>query len=227
MALNKAKGNMYGFVDSTWNTIKGACPHGCEYCYMKRWGEQNPVRLDENELKVDLGEGNYIFVGSSCDMWAHDIPDEWIEKTLDHCGEYPSNKYFFQSKNPIRFSEFIAGLRDTVFVTTIETNRWYPQMKNSPDPSIRATSMYHCGYDNIEVTIEPIMDFDHRMFIELIKCVNPQKVNIGANSWNKIKLPEPSTEKLEKFIAELRDITEVHLKPNLKRLSSLSDKERK
>jgi hypothetical protein len=33
---------------------------------MKRWGEQRPLHLDESELYTDLGEGNFIFVGSSC-----------------------------------------------------------------------------------------------------------------------------------------------------------------
>ena len=79
MGLNKSKGNMYEFVDATWNVIKGECPHACEYCYVKRWGRQNPIRFDESELKTDLGEGNFIFVGSSCDMFADTIPEQWIE----------------------------------------------------------------------------------------------------------------------------------------------------
>ena len=44
MPLNKAKGNMYPFVDYTWNVIKGECPHGCAYCYMKRWDTLNAKR---------------------------------------------------------------------------------------------------------------------------------------------------------------------------------------
>jgi molybdopterin converting factor small subunit len=39
--------------------------------------------FDEKELKTDLGKGNFIFVGSSCDMWAQNIPEEWIEKLPD------------------------------------------------------------------------------------------------------------------------------------------------
>ena len=57
MALNKSAGNMYDFVTHTWNTVKGLCPHGCSYCYMKRWGTQNPVRFDAKELRTDLGKG--------------------------------------------------------------------------------------------------------------------------------------------------------------------------
>ncbi|HEA67556.1 MAG TPA: hypothetical protein ENI07_12145, partial [Desulfobacterales bacterium] len=64
---------MYGFVTHTLNTVKGKCPHDCSYCYMKRWGPQPELHFDESELKTDLykyGENQFIFVGSSCDMWA-------------------------------------------------------------------------------------------------------------------------------------------------------------
>ena len=61
MPLNKSTGNMYEFITHTWNTIKGECPHGCSYCYMKRWGKQPPVHFDEKELKTDLGKNNFIF----------------------------------------------------------------------------------------------------------------------------------------------------------------------
>ena len=85
MALNKVSGNMYDFVTHTWNPIKGICPHACSYCYMKdinkRYKKQpKPLHLDEKELKTNLGSGNTIFVGSSCDMWAESVPVEWINK---------------------------------------------------------------------------------------------------------------------------------------------------
>ena len=100
MPLNKSTGNMYDFITHTWNTIKGECPHGCSYCYMKRWGKQPPLHFDEKELKTDLGKNNFIFVGSSCDMFVKHIPYEWKIDTLNHCLEFPKNKYFLQTKNP-------------------------------------------------------------------------------------------------------------------------------
>lgn len=42
---------------------------------MKRNRLLPPLRL---ELKVNLGEGNFIFVGSSTDEWAANVPSEWI-----------------------------------------------------------------------------------------------------------------------------------------------------
>ena len=102
MGLNESTGNMYDFVTHTWNTVKGKCPHDCSYCYMKRWKNQKKIRFDSKELETDLGKGNFIFVGSSCDLFAHDILYEWIIKTMEHLKRF-DNKYLFQSKNPEYF----------------------------------------------------------------------------------------------------------------------------
>ena len=225
MPLNKVKGNMYGFVTHTWNTVKGICPHGCQYCYMSKRGKLNPVRLDTREFKTDLGTGNTIFVGSSCDMWAEAIPDDWILATLFHMKKFPNNTYFFQSKNPSRFFEFMLYLnfshafQEVIFCTTVETNRVYPQMGSTLSPLIRTTFMKAVSeFHKTHITIEPIMDFDLKRLLMLIKRVNPVQVNIGADSKG-CKLPEPSPEKLNSLIQELRGLVPVvYLKPNLKRL---------
>ncbi|MDR1325282.1 MAG: hypothetical protein LBK00_04515 [Treponema sp.] len=88
MGLNKGKGNMYPFIDYTWNAVKGECPHGCSYCYMRRFGKQSPLHLDEKELRTDLGSGNVIFVGSSCDMFADGIPIAWTHRVLEYTRKF-------------------------------------------------------------------------------------------------------------------------------------------
>jgi DNA repair photolyase len=228
MALNKSKGNMYEFVTHTWNTVKGACPHDCSYCYMKKWGKQPELHFDEKELKTDLGFGNFIFVGSSCDMFADDIPEDWIADTLIHCGKFDKNKYLFQTKNPKRIFDFeiIFDALDFSICTTIETNRWYPDiMKNSPNPVFRASFMneicheFGWGLPNNKsyVTIEPVLDFDLKELSILIEGTLPYQVNIGADSCNN-NLPEPSPEKIRELISELEKFTKVHQKKNLSRL---------
>lgn len=215
MALNKSTGNMYEFITHTWNAVKGECPHGCTYCYMKRWGNLNKVRLDERELKTDLGSGNFIFVGSSCDMFADSLPITWIQKTIDYCRKF-NNCYLFQSKNPIRMLGKFDGLK-SVSCTTIETNRWYPDiMKNSPLPALRADAMAGIPGDKY-VTIEPIMDFDLDELVELIKVCNPLQVNIGADSSDN-HLPEPDHEKINELIEALSTIAVITKKRNLRRL---------
>jgi DNA repair photolyase len=211
---------MYDWVTHTWNTVKGECPHGCSYCYMHRWGKQKPVRFDEKELKTDLGTGNFIFVGSSCDMFADEIPGDWIAKTLKYCRIY-NNSYLFQSKNPNAILIFKRDLPEKSTVcTTIETNRWYPEIfKESPYQINRAMAMNGLSKSGIKtyVTIEPIIDFDLMPLIGMIENCHPEQVNIGADTGNN-HLPEPPKEKILELIAELEKFTVVKQKSNLKRL---------
>jgi DNA repair photolyase len=220
MGLNVSKGNMYKWVSHTWNTIKGECPHDCTYCYMKVWGEQKPIRFDEKELNTDLGHDNFIFVGSSCDMFADAIPDEWIERTIIHMAKY-DNSYLLQTKNPARVYDFLPIDWDNIVVcTTIETNKHYPEMGNAPSTIQRAAAMKLIKEHGIDtmVTIEPVMDFDIDTMMAYIEAVNPFQVNIGANSRPEIKLQEPNKNKLVELITRLNKITKVELKDNLKRL---------
>jgi DNA repair photolyase len=221
MGLNLSKGNMYEFITHTWNTIKGECYHDCSYCYMKRWGKLKPVRFDEKELKTDLGTGNFIFVGSSCDMFAENIPDEWIKKTLKHMEKFDS-KYLLQTKNPTRVLDFIDACVITdkcVICTTIESNKDLLEIKrNSPDVFKRAMAMNELSQIiDTYVTIEPIMDFDMDIMVQLIKECNPKQVNIGADS-GRNNLPEPSKEKVLQLVSELQKFTIIHNKSNLQRL---------
>lgn len=217
MGLNESKGNMYDFVTHTWNTVKGKCPHDCSYCYMKRWGEQKAPRFDRKEMKADLGVGNFIFVGSSCDMWAKDIPASWISVTLDHCKRY-DNSYLFQSKNP-ELPAMCAPLLPikSILCTTIETNRVYSYiMGNTPTPMQRADGLRMFPGQKY-VTIEPIIDFDLEPMVELIKICNPEQVNIGADSGNN-GLPEPPIEKVLELVDRLKAFTTIAKKKNLDRL---------
>jgi len=217
MGLNTSKGNMYSWVTHTWNPIKGECPHGCTYCYMKRWGKQKPIRFDEKELNTNLGTGNFIFVGSSCDMWADGIVWNWIISILQHCSKF-DNTYIFQSKNPKGFDLIDSiCLSDYKLCTTIETNRWYPEiMQRSLKPIDRAIELKRQSVDKL-VTIEPIIDFDIKELIGLIRMCHPIQVNIGADSGNN-HLPEPPKEKILELIEELKKFTVIDQKRNLARL---------
>lgn len=208
---------MYSFVTHTWNVIKGKCPHDCSYCYMKRF-KQNDIRFDLREFRTDLGKGNFIFVGSSCDMFAEAILGGWIIEVLKFCADKP-NRYLFQTKNPKRMWDFGVYLPvDAVLGTTIETNRIYRQMGKTLYPAERAEWISHMSdrWDTM-VTIEPIMDFDLSELPGLIHDCNPKWVNIGADSQGH-NLPEPSGKKINQLITKLEKFTEVKLKDNLKRL---------
>lgn len=213
--MNKQKGNMYGWITHTWNPIKGKCPHDCSYCYMKQF-PQKELRLDEKALTDDLGRGNFIFVGSSTDMFAKEVPHDWIRKVLDHCNKF-DNKYLFQTKNPERFNDFLFS-KNVTYGTTIETNRhWTILKKITKAPNIHYRAEALKPFERTLVSIEPIMDFDLGILIEIIKFIYPTFVSIGADSKGH-NLPEPSKEKIEALIKELKKFTEVKLKDNLKRL---------
>jgi DNA repair photolyase len=184
---------------------------------MKRWGKLKPMHFDEKEMKTDLGTGNFIFVGSSCDLFAENIPEEWIAATLNYCNKF-DNRYLFQTKNPKRILNF--KLPKSVICTTIESDIFYPEiMMNSPKPHERMKYMEmlsDCGFETF-VTIEPIMDFNLNSMVELIRRCDPEQVNIGADS-GKNGLPEPSKEKILQLIGELEKFTVIHSKKNLTRL---------
>lgn len=224
---------MYEWITHTWNPLAGECPHRCSYCSTNKLMRYPAIlekysgdpRLSGHELLCSLGEGNFIFVAAQNDLFAEAIPDTIIKRILNHCRKF-NNKYLFQTKNPRRLFDFefeLAGL-DFVLCTTIETNRFDPEiMNNCPDPEIRADMMNELWHEfrGIElknyVTIEPIMDFDMEEMVEMIETCLPEQVNIGADSGNN-NLPEPSKEKIQALTKRLEVFTTVKLKSNLKRI---------
>jgi hypothetical protein len=225
MALNKSKGNMYEFITHTWNTVKGKCPYDCGYCCMKGMAKrfnkpQSPIAFDRCELKTNLGKGNFIFVGSSNDLFSASIPAEWVFETLDHCDRF-DNKYLFQSKNPLGFARLAVhpAAKKSVICTSLESNRFYPEfMGFTLHPEQRAADMSNITeIEEKYITVEPVMDFDLGKFVEIIKACSPRQVNIGADSGNN-RLPEPPKEKILKLVEELSRFTEVKVKSNLRRI---------
>lgn len=219
--LRNSIGNMYPWVTHTWNPVKGICFHGCTYCFMNKWGAfLKELRLEDAELRTDLGDGNFIFVGSSVDLWASDVPGDWILKVLDYCKRY-DNRYLFQSKNPVRFLDFTWHpiFRKSVFCTTLETNRWYPDvMNNSPRPEARAKAMMRMkelGFTTY-VTAEPLMDFDLEPMVDLLMTCLPSQINIGKNTNSKVQIPEPDATKVQDLVDALRGQSTIVVKSNAK-----------
>lgn len=214
MPLRRSKGNMYPWCSHTWNPIFGRCRHQCGYCYMRQEALP-PLEMRDKELKITLGNGRIIFVGSATDMFAHNVPGHWINKVLYRCKLSPGNTYLFQSKNPGRFhtNEFPPH---TIFGTTIETNRRY---EHSAAPSVhqRAAAMAHMEGTRRTVTIEPIMDFDLLELVKLVYTCDPEFISIGADSKGH-HLPEPSWAKVQELIVRLEVFTEIIIKHNLERL---------
>ena len=209
MSLNKSKGNMYPWVTHTWNPIRGKCPHGCVYCFMKD-KDVGPLRLDEKALMDNLGTGRTIFVGSSTDMWAKAVPDEWILRVLERCNLH-LNTYIFQSKNPERFWQNTCGgwmvgrfPPHTILGTTLESNRDGQDMHVS-QPWVRAAELAVQQIRKFRrmVSIEPVMAFDLTVFLHWLQQIGPAFVSIGADSKGH-NLPEPTMGELDMLVVGLR-----------------------
>ena len=222
MSLNKSKGNMYSWVTHTHTHIAGKCPHECVYCSIqdmqKRFPDlpySGPLRLKEKEFGVNYGSGKTIFVENCNDLFSFAVSDQWIERILHHCRQYPDNDYVFQTKNPRRVREFRHRFPPRFQVgCTVETNR-ENDLGNAPARYKRLSGMF---WMEMFLTIEPIMDFDLPDFVNDIVLAGPAFVNIGADSKGH-GLPEPSLDKVAALIDGLAAHgIEIREKHNLARL---------
>ncbi len=227
MPLNKAKGNMYDFVTHTHCHLGGECPHKCVYCYVDnpRWGRperyQGPLRLIEKEFFVKYGEGKTIFIENCNDLFAASVPTDFIHLVLEHCWKYPKNVYVFQSKNPGRFLPYQEQVElfppKFILGTTIETNYDTSYIGRAPRPWERMIAMEKLEARKF-ITIEPVLDFNVDILADWIRRINPEFLNLGADSKNH-NLPEPTIEKIVAFTEKLKEYgIELREKHNLKRL---------
>jgi DNA repair photolyase len=223
--MNKQKGQMYDWITHTSTHLAGKCPHECEYCSIqdlqKRFPEQLPysgeLRLKEKEFAVNYGTGKTIFIENCNDLFAEKVPDEWIERILEHCGDYRENTYVFQTKNPARMNEWMHMIPNASLLgCTIETNR--ENNRGNAPSRLRRLGAMRGMLGKIFITIEPIMDFDLEIFSAQIIAVKPAFVNIGADSKGH-GLPEPSIEKVMELVDFLTEAgIEIREKHNLERL---------
>ena len=218
MSLNKQSGNMYPWITHTWNPIRGKCPHDCSYCFMKQFCVGH-LRFEKDELQTDLGSGNIIFVGSSCDMFAKKVLDDWIEAVIEKCNQH-KNRYLFQSKNPQRMGEYIMSIqKNSILGTTLESNRSY-EISKAPSITdrVKGIKSFSESIDfDVMISIEPLLDFDLQPFVDMIKSIEPSFVSVGADSKNH-HLPEPDSRKTRLLINTLKEFTEVKIKDNLMRI---------
>lgn len=182
--------------------------------------KQKPIHVDVDAFRIDLESGHTIMVVSGCDLFAQDLPDEWILRVLDYADKF-DNIYWLQTKNPVRMLDFVdhSVMKKAVLLTTIETNRDYKEfMGKAPGVVARADAMAKLRKLGLRtmVTIEPMMAFDRTALVGLIRKCSPEQVNLGVNTNTHISLPEPEKVDVLKLINELKGFTEVVVKDNLK-----------
>ncbi len=224
--LKESTGNMYPWVTHTHSHLGGECPHKCVYCYVNHpvYGRapkyQGPLRLIESEFKVNYGEGKTIFIENCNDLFAKEVPQHFINRIIVHCLRYPNNTYVFQTKNPARYLTMDALFpSNSILGCTIETNR-IMGISNAPPPVERFMAMQTLKARKF-ITIEPVLDFDVDILAKMIADINPEFLNLGADSKNH-HLPEPSVKKIHELVAKLKTYgIELREKHNLQRLKKI------
>lgn len=213
--------NHHCYNDGCWAQKKMAPRIGsalaCELCYTFK-PHFHPERL----VRARVPRGPKIFVGAHCDLFGQWVPEETILEILEFCRSIPKEMWFFETKNPGRYYEFLELFpENTVLSTTIETNRYYPKfMGQAPSPTIRFVEMRGISGYPKHISIEPVMDFDLHILSEWIRELHPVKVAVGYDSLHN-SLPEPTTSKTLYLIAGLEVFTEVERK-FIKRIPSIN-----
>ncbi len=213
---------MYAEVVKSWNPWVG-CNHNCRYCdpSFKRQAKRQKKRCKlcygfvphfhpERLKNQSFPKHGLIFV---CDMGdiAFATKDQII-LILDVIRNHPQSTFLLQSKNPSCF--YGLNIPDNAIVgTTLESNRFHPEITNAPAPGNRAYWLSRIICKHKAVTIEPIMQFDHEVFVGMIRDIHPDWVWVGYNNYPKsVSLEEPSKERTLALIESLKSFTEIKLK---------------
>jgi hypothetical protein len=223
----------------TWNPFKG-CLFDCVYC--RPSFQQQAKRQKHNctdcynyvphyhpERLNKIPSAGTIFVCGNSDLsfCRPDFMHQIIDSVKRHNQRRPQKTYFFQSKSPGYFKPFLNDLPgNAIILTTLETNRGkgYDKVSKAPPPTIRYSQLRDLDYPRKVVTVEPVLDFDLDIFLKWIKNIGPEYVWLGFNSRPKqVDLPEPSEEKMTRFIQALeknkvpvkgKDLRDVSLDPS-------------
>jgi hypothetical protein len=211
------KSNMYAEA-KTWNPFKG-CRFDCTYCgpsFQQQSKRQKQLcgkcykyapHCHEDRL-TKIPSASIVFVCGNGDISF--CPPPFTRRIMDAVAQHKSRNaqkaFYFQSKRPEYFEQFLSRLpKNVILVTTLETNRdaGYEAVSKAPPPTERYRQFKELEYPRKVVTIEPVMGFDEDVFPQWIIDLKPEYVWLGLNSKPKVKLPEPSPQKLRKLVKVL------------------------
>ncbi|MCD6255757.1 MAG: DUF5131 family protein [Deltaproteobacteria bacterium] len=210
----------------TWNPLVG-CLHDCYHgrCWARiqaRRQKRRCLRCYDFQPHIHrerLGKfpkSGVVFVVSMGDMWGSWVPDEWIRSvllSLKPCWEKPDLTFFFETKNPARYVDFVDLIPpNSILSTTIESN-FDHKVSKAPPPKERYLAMVRPELEEFakHVSIEPIMKFDLKTLYRWIQEINPKMISIGYDNYY-AGLPEPTTEEVRELIDKLKRITVVEVK---------------
>jgi len=115
--------------------------------------------------------------------------------------------FLLQSKNPAYFAQILHGLpQNVVLMTTIESNRHYPEVSKAPPPSQRFQEFLQLDWPRKAMVMEPILKFDLKTILDWATELKPEAVLIGLESKRRCTLPEPTPSEIEELHRELRNL---------------------
>jgi protein gp37 len=133
------------YVNETWNPITG-CHHvspGCDHCYAEQMAARI-VRMSPNNTKycfvISDGKWNStvyskescfdipykwkkprrIFVCSMGDLFANNVPSEWIDHVMSVIADLPQHTFLVLTKRPARMLDYFS---DTTLIKRWSANR--------------------------------------------------------------------------------------------------------
>jgi len=219
---------MFPVITKTWNPVFG-CNHNCIYCWARRFAKRMKCEkcrefkphLHEERLSQKFSPTDFVFVSDMGDLFGSWVPDEWIQSVKEAIKKQPiTARFLFLTKNPRRYLDPIPGgwlSEQVIYGATIESNRdWHVSKAPSPFERIKAMrGLYErlsfLSYHQIMLSIEPIMDFDEEIFPSHIRKIRPDFIYVGYDNYG-CGLPEPTLEKTQRLISELRTFTTVECK---------------
>lgn len=202
----------------TWNPFKG-CGFDCTYCVptfkaqakrqIKRCRtcadyipHNHPDRLSK------IPDSKIVFICGNGDIsYCDPAFVRQIIEAITSRKRKEKQDFYLQSKKPEFLKPYLKSLPDNVIVvTTLETNRdeGYALVSKAPPPTERFKHFIALDHPRKVLTIEPVMDFDVDVFTNWVLRIKPEYIWLGYNSHEKsVKLPDPSPEKLQDFVARL------------------------
>lgn len=208
---------MFSIVTATWNPISG-CIYNCSYCWARdlattklknshRYSKGFKPNLNLREFSTRFVKDDLIFVCDMGDMFADFIPDDWIERVLDHTRKFPEADFLYMTKNPVRYLELLPYIpQNAILGATIETTDdeiiQTDKLSNAPHPSQRYKAMRTLDWSRKIISIEPILDFDLSIFSRWIKDIKPLIVFVGYDNYSH-GLREPTLKQTNELISVL------------------------
>lgn len=205
------KSRMFPFITvPNFNPLGGKCNHDCRYCWaqgpkglvskydMKKYcGEPYLV---EKELKREFKPDDFVFVCDMCDLFGEWVPRKFIDRILDFIRKSPAT-FLLLTKNPARYFTFSIP-ENCVCGATVESDMLYDDVTKAPFPCDRLFAMLKVDHKRKMISIEPIMDFNLRLFIEALLEIKPEFVAVGYDNYDN-HLDEPSLAKTMELISTL------------------------